>query len=48
VPPRSYAVKMKHFALDATRSGAIDFYTVWNSVYIDYSDKLLKAQIDEN
>src|SRR5246500_2441310 len=26
--------------------GAIDFYTEWKSVYIDYSDKLQKAQID--
>jgi len=27
-------------------SGAIDFYTTWKSVYIDYSDKLQRAQID--
>lgn len=26
--------------------GAIDFYTQWKSVYIDYSDKLQRAQID--
>ena len=26
--------------------GAIDFYTQWKSVYVDYSDKLQKAQID--
>jgi aldehyde dehydrogenase (NAD+) len=26
--------------------GAIDFYTTWKSVYIDYSDKLQRAQID--
>src|ERR1022692_4489500 len=26
--------------------GAIDFYTEWKSVYVDYSDKLQKAQID--
>ena len=26
--------------------GAIDFYTEWTSVYVDYSDKLQKAQID--
>ena len=26
--------------------GAIDFYTDWKSVYVDYSDKLQKAQID--
>jgi len=26
--------------------GAIDFYTEWKSLYIDYSDKLQKAQID--
>jgi aldehyde dehydrogenase (NAD+) len=26
--------------------GAIDFYTSWKSVYIDYSDKLQRAQID--
>src|ERR1700752_2900288 len=25
--------------------GAIDFYTEWKSVYVDYSDKLQKAQI---
>ena len=27
-------------------AGAIDFYTTWKSVYIDYSDKLQRAQID--
>jgi aldehyde dehydrogenase (NAD+) len=27
-------------------NGAIDFYTTWKSVYIDYSDKLQRAQID--
>jgi aldehyde dehydrogenase (NAD+) len=26
--------------------GAIDFYTEWKAVYVDYSDKLQKAQID--
>ena len=26
--------------------GAIDFYTEWKTVYVDYSDKLQKAQID--
>jgi len=26
--------------------GAIDFYTEWKSVYVDYSDRLQKAQID--
>jgi alpha-ketoglutaric semialdehyde dehydrogenase len=26
--------------------GALDFYTEWKSVYVDYSDKLQKAQID--
>jgi alpha-ketoglutaric semialdehyde dehydrogenase len=28
-------------------TGAIDFYTTWKSVYIDYSDRLQRAQIDE-
>jgi acyl-CoA reductase-like NAD-dependent aldehyde dehydrogenase len=27
-------------------TGALDFYTTWKSVYIDYSDKLQRAQID--
>jgi alpha-ketoglutaric semialdehyde dehydrogenase len=27
-------------------TGALDFYTSWKAVYIDYSDKLQKAQID--
>ena len=27
-------------------NGAIDFFTTWKSVYIDYSDKLQRAQID--
>jgi alpha-ketoglutaric semialdehyde dehydrogenase len=27
-------------------SGAIDFYTEWKSVYVDYSDHLQRAQID--
>jgi aldehyde dehydrogenase (NAD+) len=27
-------------------AGAIDFYTTWKSVYIDYSDRLQRAQID--
>ena len=27
-------------------SAAIDFYTEWQSVYIDYSGRLQKAQID--
>jgi len=26
--------------------GAIEFYTEWKAIYIDYSDKLQKAQID--
>ena len=26
--------------------GAVEFYTEWKSVYVDYSDKLQKAQID--
>ena len=26
--------------------GAVDFYTEWKSVYVDYSDRLQKAQID--
>jgi acyl-CoA reductase-like NAD-dependent aldehyde dehydrogenase len=26
--------------------GAIDFYSEWKSVYVDYSDRLQKAQID--
>ena len=26
--------------------GAIDFYSEWKAVYVDYSDKLQKAQID--
>ena len=28
--------------------GAIDFFTTWKSVYVDYSDKLQRAQIDNN
>ena len=27
-------------------TGAIDFYSSWKSVYVDYSDKLQRAQID--
>ena len=27
-------------------TGAIDFYTQWKAVYVDYSDKLQRAQID--
>ena len=27
-------------------SGALDFYTTWKSVYVDYSDRLQRAQID--
>jgi alpha-ketoglutaric semialdehyde dehydrogenase len=27
---------------------AIDFFTEWKSVYVDYSDKLQRAQIDNN
>ncbi len=27
-------------------SGAIDFFTTWKAVYVDYSDKLQRAQID--
>jgi alpha-ketoglutaric semialdehyde dehydrogenase len=26
--------------------GAIDFYSDWKAIYVDYSDKLQKAQID--
>jgi aldehyde dehydrogenase (NAD+) len=26
--------------------GAVDFYTQWKSIYVDYSDKLQRAQID--
>jgi aldehyde dehydrogenase (NAD+) len=26
--------------------GAIEFYTEWKSIYVDYSDRLQKAQID--
>lgn len=26
--------------------GALDFYTQWKTVYIDYSDRLQRAQID--
>jgi aldehyde dehydrogenase (NAD+) len=26
--------------------GAIDFYTQWKSIYVDYSDRLQRAQID--
>ncbi|HEX7960189.1 MAG TPA: aldehyde dehydrogenase family protein, partial [Terriglobales bacterium] len=26
--------------------GAIDFYTQWKALYIDYSDRLQRAQID--
>ncbi len=28
-------------------TGALDFYTTWKSVYVDYSDTLQKAQIDQ-
>jgi aldehyde dehydrogenase (NAD+) len=27
-------------------TGALDFYTTWKACYIDYSDKLQRAQID--
>ena len=27
--------------------GAIDFFTTWKAVYVDYSDKLQRAQIDQ-
>ena len=27
-------------------TGALDFYTTWKSIYVDYSDKLQRAQID--
>jgi alpha-ketoglutaric semialdehyde dehydrogenase len=27
-------------------TGAIDFYTEWKSIYVDYSDRLQRAQID--
>jgi aldehyde dehydrogenase (NAD+) len=26
--------------------GAIEFFTTWKAVYVDYSDKLQRAQID--
>ena len=26
--------------------GAIDFYSQWKAIYVDYSDRLQKAQID--
>jgi len=26
--------------------GAIEFYSSWKAVYVDYSDRLQKAQID--
>jgi len=26
--------------------GALDFFTTWTAVYVDYSDKLQRAQID--
>jgi aldehyde dehydrogenase (NAD+) len=26
--------------------GALDFFTTWKAVYVDYSDKLQRAQID--
>lgn len=29
-------------------SGAIDFFTTWKAVYVDYSDRLQRAQIDNN
>jgi alpha-ketoglutaric semialdehyde dehydrogenase len=28
-------------------NGAIDFFTTWKAVYVDYSDKLQRAQIDD-
>ena len=28
--------------------GAIDFYSEWKSIYVDFSDKLQKAQIDRD
>jgi aldehyde dehydrogenase (NAD+) len=27
---------------------ALDFYSEWKSIYIDYSDKLQRAQIDNS
>jgi aldehyde dehydrogenase (NAD+) len=27
-------------------NGAVDFFTAWKAVYVDYSDKLQRAQID--
>jgi len=43
------------FAVRSDRNGhreaaiaAIDFFTEWKTVYIDYSDKLQRAQIDNN
>ncbi len=27
-------------------NGALDFYTTWKAIYVDYSDKLQRAQID--
>jgi aldehyde dehydrogenase (NAD+) len=26
--------------------GALDFFTTWKAVYVDYSDKLQRAQIE--
>jgi hypothetical protein len=26
--------------------GALEFFTTWKAVYVDYSDKLQRAQID--
>jgi hypothetical protein len=28
------------------RSGALDFYTEWKAVCVDYSDRLQRSQID--
>ena len=32
--------------IDIGGMGAIDFYTEWKAIYVDYSDRLQKAQID--
>ena len=37
---------MKLFSSSEAAIAAIDFYTEWKTLYIDYSDKLQRAQID--
>ena len=49
IHPRNPQVRLLRQAahiLDEGGIGAIDFYTEWKSVYVDYSDRLQKAQID--